>query len=48
MESKNFEVYTAPEVVDVEFEINGVILQPSPSGDVLPGGSEGGEIGDDL
>lgn len=42
MESKNFEVYVAPEVVDVEFEINGVILQPS------PGTIEGGSEGDDL
>ena len=47
MESKNFEVYTAPEVVDVEFEINGAILQPSPGGGE-PGGSEDGGIGDDL
>lgn len=47
MESKNFEVYTAPEVVNVEFDINGAILQSSP-GSETPGGSEDGGIGDDL
>lgn len=46
MESKNYGIYIAPEVVDVECKLDGVIL--SGSGEVPPGGSEGGEDGGEI
>lgn len=46
MESKNFEVYTAPEALKVEFELNGVVLSDSLKPGESEGGIEGGEIGE--
>ena len=45
MESKNLEMYIAPEALNVEFELGGVVLTDS---NLKPGESEGGEEGDDL
>lgn len=44
MKSKKLELYIAPEVMDVECELDGMIL----AGSLKPGESEGGEEGDDL